>query len=93
MHWLFATATVFDVMLAAGSILDRIGLAVLATDESLDRSDGITAGLTTTGNRHRDGAYNHTSQPESIHDFSPRTGGHTVCIGNFGASARGGNPP
>jgi hypothetical protein len=74
MHWLFATATVFDVMLAVGSILHRVGLAVLATDESLERTDGITAGLTTTGNRHRDGAYNHTSQPESIHDFSPRTG-------------------
>jgi hypothetical protein len=74
MHWLFATATVFDVVLAAGSILDRIGLSILATDEPLDRTDGRAPGLTTTSNRHRDGAYHHTSQPESIHDFSPRTG-------------------
>jgi hypothetical protein len=93
MHRLVATTAVLDVMLAAGSIFERIGLAVLAANESLDRTDGVATGLTTSSNRHRDGANDHTSQPESIHHNSPRTGVHTVCIGNFDASARGGKPP
>jgi len=92
-HRLFATTTVLDVMLAAGSIFDRVGLAVLAANESLDRTRGVATGLTTSGNRHRDGTEDHTSQPKSIHRNSPRTGVHTVRIGNFGASARGGKPP
>jgi hypothetical protein len=79
-------------MLAAGSILDRIGQAILAANETLDRTCGVAAGPTTAGNRRNDGANDHTSQPESIHHNSPRTGVDTVCIGNFDASARGGKP-
>jgi hypothetical protein len=92
-HRLFAATAVLDVMLAAGSIFDRIGLAVLAAKESLDRTRGVATGPTTSGNRHGDGTDEHTSEPKSIHRNSPRTGVHTVCISNFGASARGGKPP
>jgi hypothetical protein len=61
MHRLFATAAVLDVMLAEGSVLDRIALAVLAANEPLDLTSTITAGLTTAGNRRSNGADDYTS--------------------------------
>jgi hypothetical protein len=61
MHRLFATAAVLDVMLAEGSVLDRIGLTVLAANEPLDLTSTITAGLTTAGNRRSNGADDYTS--------------------------------
>ena len=61
MHRLFATAAVLDVMLAEGSVLDRLGLAVLAATEPRDLTRTITARLTTAGNRHSNGADDYTS--------------------------------
>jgi hypothetical protein len=92
-HWFVAPSAVLDLVLAPSGVLDGIRVAVFATDEPFRRGSTVGAGSTTAGNRHTDGANDHTSQPKSIHRNSPRTGIHPACIGNFGASARGGKPP
>jgi hypothetical protein len=61
MHRFFAPAAVLDVMLPAGGVLDRIGLAVLTANEPLDLASLVTAGLTTAGNRRSNGADDYTS--------------------------------
>jgi hypothetical protein len=61
MHRFVATAAVLDVMLAAGSVLDGIRLAVFTADESLEGADTIGAGLTTTDRRRTDGSDDYTS--------------------------------
>jgi len=75
MHGLITPTSVLDIMLATGGILDGIRVAIFATNEPLGRSGTIAAGLTTTDDRHTDGAHDYTSQPISIHCISPRTRG------------------
>jgi hypothetical protein len=93
MHRFIATPAVLHLVLATGSILDRIGLAVHAAHEALGGPGTLGARLTATGDRHSDGTNQHTSQPISIHRFSPHAGGRGRCIRNIGASQRGGKPP
>jgi hypothetical protein len=73
-HWFVAPSAVLDVVLAPSGVLDGIRVAVFATDEPLRRGSSVGAGFTAASNRHTDGAKDHTSQPKSIHHFSPRTG-------------------
>jgi hypothetical protein len=73
-HRFVASPAVLDLVLAPSGVLDGVRVSVVSADEPLRRGSTVGAGFTTASNRHTDGAKDHTSQPKSIHRFSPRAG-------------------
>ena len=73
MHRRIAATAMLDLALAADGVFHRIRRAVFAADEPFERGSAVAAGFTTASNRQNDAADHHTSQPKSIHCFSPVT--------------------
>jgi hypothetical protein len=93
MHWRIAAATVFHVVLTTIRVFDRIRRAVFSADETLEGGGAIARRFAAAGNRQDDDTDHSTSQPKSIHCFSPgMRGDHAIDSSNFGASAKVENP-